>query len=56
MDVDIKVLFEAIKNMSRHSLSIYDSIHVACALLNDCESIVSFDKDLDGLQIPRDEQ
>lgn len=54
-DVDAALVFEAIKRSSRFKLSIFDLIHYNCALLNGCSSIVSYDKDFDNLDIPREE-
>ncbi|HKZ42213.1 MAG TPA: type II toxin-antitoxin system VapC family toxin [Candidatus Hodarchaeales archaeon] len=55
IDLDVNIVFGAIKNMHRHALNIFDSIHYTCALINDCESFVSFDHDFDGLDLKREE-
>ena len=55
VDLDLNLLFEAVKNMHRHALNIFDSVHYTCALLNDCDSIVTMDRDFDGLQLAREE-
>ena len=54
-NLDINTIFEALKRINKHKLSIYDMIHYASALLNNCESILSYDKDFDNLEIPRRE-
>jgi predicted nucleic acid-binding protein len=55
IDVDITLLFEALKRMPKHDLSIFDMIHYSCALLQGCTSIQSYDKDFNGLTLPRTE-
>lgn len=54
-DVDINLFFEALKKINNTKLSIFDSIHYNCALMNNCDAILSYDKDFDGLGIPREE-
>ncbi len=53
--VDANLLFEALKRMKTHHLSIFDAIHYTCALLNHCSAIFTYDKDFNGLDIPRKE-
>lgn len=53
IDMDINIVFEAIKRANIFKLSIFDIIHYSCALINGCEAIVSYDKDFDNLDIPR---
>lgn len=55
VDVDVNIIFETLKRISRHRLGIFDMIHYSCALLNDCSAIVSYDKDFDNLEITREE-
>ena len=55
IDVDVNAVFEALKQASRSRLSIFDSVHYACAVLSQCSSILSYDKDFDKLEIPREE-
>ena len=54
-DVDFNLLFEALKKANRVKLSIFDTIHYCCALINSCDAIISYDKDFDNLDIPRKE-
>ncbi|MEK6962812.1 MAG: PIN domain-containing protein [Nanoarchaeota archaeon] len=51
VDVDKNTLFESFKYLDH--LTIWDAIHYATALLNNCSEIVSYDKDFDGLKIKR---
>lgn len=53
--VDVNTVFEALKKAGRSRLSIFDTVHYACALINNCNSILSYDKDFDKLDIPREE-
>ena len=53
--VDANLLFEALKRINNLKLSIFDSVHYSCAIINNCSSIVSYDKDFDNLDIPREE-
>ena len=53
--VDVNAVFEALKRVDRSRLSIFDTVHYACALINNCNSILSYDKDFDKLDIPREE-
>ena len=55
VDVDINIIFEAIKRINKLKLSIFDTIHYACALVNGCDSILSYDNDFDNLDILREE-
>ena len=55
VEVDINLIFEALKRIQRINLSIFDCIHYNCALLNNCNAILSYDKDFDNLDIPRRE-
>ena len=55
VDVDINLLFEALKGINNLKLSIFDAIHYSCALMNGCRAIISYDKDFDNLDIPREE-
>ena len=54
-DVDFNLLFEALKKANHVKLSIFDTIHYCCALINSCDAIISYDKDFDNLDIPRKE-
>ncbi|MBI2151490.1 PIN domain-containing protein [Candidatus Woesearchaeota archaeon] len=56
IDVGINVVFEALKKSPRFKkLKFLDLIHYTVALLNNCESIVSYDSDFDQLEITRTE-
>ena len=55
VEVDINLLFEALKRVNSLKLSIFDAIHYSCALINNCDTIISYDKDFDKLDIPREE-
>ena len=55
VDADVNLLFEALKRVNNLKLSIFDSIHYSCALINGCDAIISYDKDFDNLDIPREE-
>jgi predicted nucleic acid-binding protein len=50
--VDVNTVFEAMKN---DCLSIFDAVHYVSALMGNCESILTYDKDFDKLRIPREE-
>ncbi len=54
VDLDINLVFEALKRTSKHQhLKFIDLIHYVTSLLHNCTEIVSFDKDFDHLEIPR---
>lgn len=53
--VDLNMVFEALRKIQRLKLSIFDAIHYCCASLNNCKSILSYDKDFDRTDIPREE-
>ena len=55
IDVDINLIFEALKRINKLKLSIFDTIHYACALINNCDVILSYDNDFDNLDILREE-
>ena len=56
IEVDINVIFEAIKKSSKiKKLKFIDLIHYTVALLNNCESIISYDSDFNNLEIKREE-
>ena len=55
IDVDANILFEALKRVNNLKLSIFDTIHYSCAVTNGCSAIMSFDKDFDNLDVPREE-
>ncbi len=54
--VDGKIVFEAMKRGQKYKrLRFIDLIHYTIALLMNCSSIVTYDKDFNDLEIPRDE-
>lgn len=53
--VDLNMVFEALRKSQKLKLSIFDAIHYCCASLNNCNSILSYDKDFDKVDIPREE-
>jgi len=55
IEVDVNVIFESLKKINAYKLSIFDTVHYTCALLSGCSSILSFDRDFDGLEIKREE-
>ena len=55
IDLDQNILFETLKNIKKLKLNIFDAIHYTSAMWNECEAIVSYDDDFDGLNIPREE-
>jgi len=55
VELDINLVFEALKRANHSKLSIFDMVHYSCALLNDCDAILSYDEDFDNLDIPRKE-
>lgn len=55
VEVDINIVFEALKVVHHSRLSIFDAIHYACARTQNCDVILSYDKDFDQVTIPRRE-
>ncbi len=57
IDLNVNLIFESLKRVGQHKLSFYDIIHYTCAFLNNCNSIISYDKDFDekDLEIKRKE-
>ena len=54
IDLDINIVFEALKRTTKHQqLKFMDLIHYVTSLLHNCSEIISFDKDFDNLEIPR---
>ncbi|MEK6868081.1 MAG: type II toxin-antitoxin system VapC family toxin, partial [Nanoarchaeota archaeon] len=50
IEVDTNLLFEALKRTEKNKkLKIIDLLHYTTALLHTCSTIVSYDKDFDGL-------
>lgn len=55
-DASINIVFEALKRTAKYKrLKFIDLVHYTTALLNNCDSIVSYDSDFDNLEIPREE-
>ncbi len=52
-ELGVSHLFDALKKSKRTRLSFFDLIHYVTALASECSEIVSFDKDFDGLELPR---
>ena len=55
IDADLNLIFESLKRGEKSKLNFIDLIHYTSALLNNCETIISYDKDFNGLEIPREE-
>ena len=56
IDADTNLVFEALRRAFKYkNLKFVDIVHYSCALINGCNVIVSYDKDFDGLDIPREE-
>ena len=55
VEVDINIVFESLKRINQSKLSIFDMIHYTCAILNECDAIISYDNDFNNLEIPRRE-
>ncbi|MBI4141530.1 PIN domain-containing protein [Candidatus Woesearchaeota archaeon] len=53
VDIDINLVFEALKRAPNKNLKFIDLIHYTVAALNNCESIISYDKDFDRTDIKR---
>jgi len=53
IDVDVNLIFEAMKKIETYGLSVFDMIHYTCAVANNCECILSYDVDFDKGDIPR---
>ena len=53
VQLDKNLLFSGLKMAGSSRLNIFDSIHYAAALLNECSEFISYDKDFDNLQIKR---
>jgi len=55
VDVDNVIMFEALRQAPHNALSFSDLIHYTTALMMDCTAVCSYDKDFDGLTVPRRE-
>ncbi|MBI2108014.1 PIN domain-containing protein [Candidatus Woesearchaeota archaeon] len=54
-EVDVNLVFEVLKRIKESKFSVFDAVHYTCALMNNCNVILSYDKDFDKLDIPREE-
>lgn len=54
-DITTETIFEALKKTKKYNLNIFDIIHYTIALQNNCTTILSYDKDFNNLEIPRNE-
>ena len=56
VNADINLVFESLKKALKiPNLKFVDMLHYSCALIKNCDAIVSYDKDFDNLDIPREE-
>lgn len=54
IDVDLNLIFETMKRAEKYKqLKFIDLLHYTTAIMEDCESILSYDQDFDNLEIPR---
>src|SRR3989344_861177 len=51
IDADLNLIFESLKKGEKSKLNFIDLIHYTSALLNNCETIISYDLDFNGLEI-----
>tara|TARA_Y100000310_G_C20115931_1_gene549269 strand:- start:10 stop:390 length:381 start_codon:yes stop_codon:yes gene_type:complete len=51
--LDANLFFEAMKRKKKYLLTMSDLIHYTTAILYECQSMISYDKDFDKLEIPR---
>ena len=52
VDIDINLIFESLKKSASHpKLRFLDLVHYIVAINQDCEAIVSYDKDFDNLSL-----
>lgn len=52
---DINLIFETLKRTEKTTLRFIDLLHYTTALLHNCETILTYDKDFNNLDIPREE-
>ena len=56
VDVDKNLIFEALRKSEKETkLRFADLLHYTTALLHSCSAILTYDKDFDKLDIPREE-
>ncbi len=53
VDLDKDLLFEAFRRIEKYNLNIFDLINYVTALINNCSTFISYDKDFDDLEIKR---
>lgn len=53
INLDKNLLFESFKRIEKYNLNIFDLINYVTALLNNCTEFVSYDRDLNNLEIKR---
>lgn len=54
VDIDLNLVFETLKRSIKYkNLKFFDLIHYTTAVLNNCESIITLDKDFENLEIPK---
>ncbi len=57
VDIDVNVIFEALKKAEAYKkLKFMDLLHYTIASLKNCEALVSYDKDFEGLEMARVER
>ncbi len=55
LNTDINLIFETIKRTEKNKLRFIDLLHYTTALTHNCEAILTYDKDFNKLDIPREE-
>ena len=55
LDLNPSLIFEAMRRNQKYNLKLFDLIHYTTALLNNCQAILSYDRDFNKLEIPRKE-
>ncbi len=53
--VDVNLIFETMKASGKTKMNVFDCIHYACIKLCGCDSILTYDKGFDDLDISREE-
>ena len=53
IDFTNNLFFESIKRSQKYKLKISDLVHYTTSLLHDCNEIISYDRNFDGLDIKR---
>ena len=55
VEIDVNIIFEALRRIKNTRLNIFDMIHYLTARQHQCSEILSYDKDFNNLDIPRQE-